>query len=104
MNVSLCLSFVLFRFFFVFFLFCVCVCSTHSSLLQLRVFDVRKPQLPLRLARHTHWIYDLAFNRFDDQQLLSADSTGKVKLFNVHSMSSSAAAIAVGRSLLSAFD
>lgn len=56
---------------------------------RIRFWDLRKPNLPLKiLTGHTHWIYSVKYNRFHDQLICSAGADAQVNLWSVLSISS----------------
>lgn len=56
---------------------------------KIRIWDLRKPTRPLViLSSHTHWVWNVKYNRFHDQLILSAGTDSAVNLWSVVSISS----------------
>ncbi|KAJ3345459.1 Protein tssc1 [Kappamyces sp. JEL0680] len=54
-----------------------------------RLWDTRNSKSPLKeISNHTHWVWNVAFNKFHDQLLLSCSSDAQVNLHSVVSVSS----------------
>ena len=54
-----------------------------------KIWDLRNMQRPLlSLSAHAHWTTAVRFNPKHDQILLTADTTGRVNLWDVNSVSS----------------
>lgn len=55
----------------------------------IRIWDTRNSKAPLKeLSDHTHWVWNVAFNKYHDQLLLSSSSDAQVNLQSVVSVSS----------------
>lgn len=56
---------------------------------KVRFWDLRKADRPLRtLAKHSHWAWNVRYNRFHDQLVLSAGTDSYVNLWSIVSISS----------------
>mmetsp|Transcript_18737 Transcript_18737/g.35370 ORF Transcript_18737/g.35370 Transcript_18737/m.35370 type:complete len:125 (-) Transcript_18737:188-562(-) len=54
-----------------------------------RFWDLRNPSRPInQLGGHTHWIWQIRFNRYHDQLLLTAGTDSVVNLWSIVSASS----------------
>ena len=54
-----------------------------------KFWDVRKSAAPLKVLRgHSHWVWNVRFNPFHDQLVLSASTDARVKLWRAASISS----------------
>eukprot|EP00743_Colponemidia_sp_Colp-15_P002149 GILK01002331.1.p1 GENE.GILK01002331.1~~GILK01002331.1.p1 ORF type:complete len:364 (+),score=57.69 GILK01002331.1:43-1092(+) len=56
---------------------------------KIRFWDFRKPSKPLKvMSGHSHWVWNVKYNRFHDQLVLSSSTDSFVNLWRVVSISS----------------